>query len=369
VSDHGGLAEQVQDGVDGLRFRPGDASELARALKRLLDEPALLARLAAAPVASVTMDEHAAALDGVYQRARARVGARAARVGVVVLDRGEPAKSRRALRSAAAAGLATQCLIVENGPGPDVPAEPGLEVLRLPRNLGFAAGMNAGLRRLRERGCDRLLLLNNDAVLEPGCVRGLAEALEDPSLAAVGPVVLRSRDGRVESRGLAFDPAAARARLLGSGEVFVPREGRLEVEALSGAVMMLSAAALERVGPLDEGYFHSFEDADWCVRARRAGFRLEVVLGARARHEGAATLGRASSDRFYYAARGQLRAAGRLAPRSGSAGLLRTARIVARHLGHALLQRDARPPAALRAVLEGARDFRRGRTGPRGGAE
>jgi GT2 family glycosyltransferase len=199
-------------------------------------------------------------------------------------------------------------------------------------------------------------------------VQRLAEALEDPGLAAVGPVLLRASDGRVESRGLAFAPRLGRVRLLGSGESFVAREGRVDVAALSGAVLMLSAAALDRVGLLDEGYFHSFEDLDWCVRAREAGLRLEVVLGARARHEGSATLGPSSSDRFYYASRSQLRAAARLWPLAGAAAALRTASILARNLAHAVVQRDAGRPGAVRAVLEGARDFRRGRGGPRGGA-
>jgi glycosyltransferase involved in cell wall biosynthesis len=67
VSDLGGMAELVRDGENGLKFKPGDANDLARQLRRLLDEPGLLARLQAGiePVKSLSqeMDE----LEGIYQ--------------------------------------------------------------------------------------------------------------------------------------------------------------------------------------------------------------------------------------------------------------------------------------------------------------
>ena len=132
---------------------------------------------------------------------------------------------------------------------------------------------------------------------------------------------------------------------------------------------MLSAAALERVGPLDEAYFFSFEDADWCARARRAGFGLAVVLGAVARHGENRTLPAESPERLYYAARNHLRAVERLLPLSGPAGLVRGARIVVLSLAHALTQRSVPRLAGARAVLRGVVDYRRNRFGPAHGRQ
>jgi GT2 family glycosyltransferase len=225
--------------------------------------------------------------------------------------------------------------------------------------------MNAGVAELRRLGCERFLLLNNDAALEAGALRRLSEALEDPGLAAVGPVILREGDGRVESQGGRFDPRWGRHRLAGRGRRPQAREGRLPVDTLSGAVLMISAAALDRVGGLDEDYFFGFEETEWCVRARRAGLGLAVVLGARARHAGSGTFGAASPERLYYAARNHLRAAERLAPRAVPARWLRERWIVALNLAHALTQRQVARWEGVRAVLAGARDFRRRRFGPR----
>lgn len=366
VSDHGGLAERVREGIDGLRFRPGDPHDLARSMRRLLDEPGLRERLGSSPLPVPSMEEHATALETLYDRARCRCRERAGRVGVVVLDRGRPDDAAEAVRSALDPTLGPRMVVVENGPGPEPAPSEGVELLRLAENRGYAAGMNAGIDRLRRAGCDRYVLLNNDARLEAGSLRRLAEALDDPGLAAVGPVVVRQENGRVESRGGRFDLRWGRQRLSGSGERDEAREGRLEVEVLSGAAWAVSAAAFDRVGPLEESYFHSFEETDWCVRARRAGLRLAVVLGARARHAGASTLGPRSPDRLYYAARNHLQAAERNLPLVGPARWLRRAFIVALNLAHALRQGDVPRAAGVQAVLRGTSDYWRGRTGPAG---
>jgi GT2 family glycosyltransferase len=286
-------------------------------------------------------------------------------VGVVVLDHRRPADAAAAAASALDAAIAAQVLVVENGPGAAGELPAGVQRLRLAENRGYAAGMNAGVEALRGAGCDRVLLLNNDARLEPGALRRLAEALEDTTLAAVGPTILRDRDGRVESRGARFDLRYGRSRLLSHGAPPDPVEGRLSVQSLSGAAWMLSVAALDRVGPLQEAYFHSFEDADWCARARAAGFGLAVVLGARVRHAGSRTLGADSAERLYYAARNHLLALERLRPRGGAARVLRDGLVVLQNLAHALVQGEVPRARGLRAVLLGAGDAWRGRAGPR----
>jgi hypothetical protein len=156
--------------------------------------------------------------------------------------------------------------------------------------------------------------------------------------------------------------------LLGHDEPDAPSEGRRRVSSLSGAALLVSGDALDRVGPLDEAYFFSFEETDWCVRARRAGFELAVVLGARVRHAGGRSLAPSSPDRLYYAARNHLRAVDRLMPLGGAAAWSRRWLIVALNLAHALRQGQVPRLAGLRAVLEGVADFRRGRFGPHRGA-
>jgi len=365
VSDHGGLAERVRHDVDGLRFPPGDAGALAEALRRLVREPGLRARLAESAPPSVSMESHADALASVYARAVARFRERPGRVGVVVLDHGRPADAARAAASAVDAQMSPRVLIVRNGPAPlgTTAADGAAEVLALPGNVGYAAGMNAGVSHLRQAGCDRILLLNNDATLEPGALRRMAEALDDPRMAAVGPVILREADGRVESRGARVAGRWAWPRLLGSGERHVAREGRIVVPSLSGAAWMVRASAFDAIGGLDEGFFHAFEDTDWCWRAWRAGLGLAVVLGAVARHGGGRSLGAGSPLRLYYAARSHLRAAERMFPLPVPVRWARQGLVIALNAAHAMRQSDVPRLAGLAAVARGALDFTRGVTG------
>jgi GT2 family glycosyltransferase len=366
VSDHGGLAEQVRDGVGGLRFRPGDARDLARVMRRMLDEPGLRERLAANPPPVPGLADHVQAVEELYDTARRRYRQRAGRVGVVVLDQGRPDETAAAVRSALDPALAPRVLVVENGCAepPALPAQ--VEVLRLERNLGYAGGMNAGLRRLQAAGCDRVLLLNNDAVLEPGALRRLADALDDPALAAVGPTVLRQADGVVESRGLDLR-AWGWNRLAAHGAKAWPREGRLAARALSGAAWMVRTAAFDRVGGLDDAYFFSFEETDWCLRAQAAGLGVAVVLGARVRHAGSRTLGRNAPALLYYAARNHLRLLERHFPRAAPGRWVRRAWVVGLHLAHALKHREIPRASGARAVLRGVGDFLRGRFGAAAG--
>lgn len=283
------------------------------------------------------------------------------RVGVVVLDFGRAEDAARAAASARSADA--RVLIVENGARAGVPSDE--QHLRFPENRGFAGGMNGGLKQLMGEGCDRFLLLNSDAVLEPHCLGLLADALADPGLAAVGPVILRQADGRVESRGVSVDLRWGRVRLEGHGETPRGEVGVVRVAALSGAVLMLHRRALERVGLLDEAYFFSFEDLDWCLRAGQAGLGVAVVLGARAHHAGSKTIGPRSSDRFYYSARNHVRLLSRHPPSARIPLWLRFGAAAVLDLAHALRQSHSGRGPAARAVLAGLLDARRGRFGER----
>ncbi|HVO10216.1 MAG TPA: glycosyltransferase family 2 protein [Vicinamibacteria bacterium] len=296
------------------------------------------------------------------------------RVGVVVLDHGRPDDAARAVASAREPGLDVHLLIVDN---PTATAEVrfhgGASADRVERvcpreNLGFGGGMNLGIERLSRRDCDCFLLLNNDAVLEPGCLRLLTEALSDRRVAATGPVILREADRRVESRGLSVDLRWGRVRLAGHGEPPPHDERLMRCDALSGAVLLVGRVALERVGLLDADYFFGFEDVDWCLRARRAGLEVAAVHGAHAVHEGGLTLGRSSPARLYYAARNHLRCVERHLPLRGPARLLRRAAVLGLNLSFALRQDEVPRMAAAGAVAHGIRDACRCRFGSRASA-
>jgi hypothetical protein len=223
------------------------------------------------------------------------------RVAVSVLHWGSAkADTLACLRSVAASELAASPLIVvDNGTGAVAADEveaaaPGAVLLVVDDNLGFAGGHNLAMRHALAAGADAVLLLNNDATLEPGCLGALARvAAEQGRVGAVGAKVLSADDptrlwlawGRVTYR-------AALVERVGRDALDGPPFDRLrDVEWVPGCTMLLTRAALEGVGFLDERFFAYHEDVDWCVRARRRGFRVLFAPEARAAHRGEGSLG------------------------------------------------------------------------------
>jgi len=116
---------------------------------------------------------------------------------------------------------------------------------------------------------------------------------------------------------------------------------------------------------LDEDYFYGFEDVDFCLRARAAGFTTLLADAAVAYHEGGRSIGPRAPARLYFAARNHLLLARRIDQRDNRApNLLRTGTIVVLNTAHAL-----RPSSGgtlggrLAAVARGTRDYMMGRFG------
>ena len=235
----------------------------------------------------------------------------------------------------------------------------GAEVIRNERNLGYAGGMNVGIRAALERGADAVLLLNNDVEVEPGAVAALSEALDDAG--ALCPVVTFADDpDRVWYAGASFDP---RRGYNGRHRTDIAQP-IAETERICGAAVLIPRSTFERIGMLDEELFAYVEDADWSLRARQAGLPLRVTAAARVRHKvSASTGGQGSPDAIYYSVRNLLRVCERHAPLAPVGTWRRRLTALGAFTAQALLGRQRR--AGLRAVRDGWRDFRRGRFGPR----
>jgi GT2 family glycosyltransferase len=264
-------------------------------------------------------------------------------------------------------------VVVDNGSDPPLAPSvtarfPDAVAVRNERNLGFAGGMNVGLRQALALGADYVLLLNNDTLVDRPMVRRLLEAARThPDAGILSPLVLyQDAPEVIASAGSGFDPRRGHPgrSLLAGVRNGSHLHGVREVEASSGEAMFVSAAAARRVGPLDEGLYVRLEDIDWSLRMRRAGLRNYVVLDARLWHGvSRSSGGDHSAFTAYYHTRNILFVCTRHAPLGGVRSALREAEVVLANLAHA--RHGARPLENARAAIAGWRDFRRGRMGPR----
>lgn len=185
--------------------------------------------------------------------------------------------------------------------------EPMLAIIRNHTNLGFAAACNIGFSHTRG---NLVLFLNPDCRPDAGAISELLRILK--SDAAVGMVggLLLNPDGSEQVGGRRAVPTPLRSlaqafglsRLAGRWpNLFLDFDLRkqplpshpIEVEAISGACMLVKREAIEDVGLWDEGYFLHCEDLDWCMRFRQKGWKIMFVPDAKiVHHKGACSKSR-----------------------------------------------------------------------------
>lgn len=238
----------------------------------------------------------------------------------------------REVRARADSGrIECEVIVVDNGSN-DGTVEavrerfPWAELVALPRNVGFAAGNNAGLQKARGRV---IVLLNNDTLALPDGLERCVRFLEaHPDVGVVGPQLLHP-DGRKQNSIHNFPSLLTEIVPKGLLELLFPRrfpskrfehDEPLDVEAVLGACLVVRREVVESVGPLPEDYFFFLEETDWCFQVRRAGWRIVHLPDAHLVHiHGAATKKRVplptrieyhrSLYRFFRKNRGRLQAA------------------------------------------------------------
>ncbi|HYN06456.1 MAG TPA: glycosyltransferase [Vicinamibacterales bacterium] len=376
----GGIPETVQDGVNGLLCRPGDVDDLHRALSRLVTEPELLQTLRHGIAPVRTIDEDVMVTRGFYDSAGETRESRPSRgahvnppsaVAAIVLSYGAADDAILAARSLQGSRPAVRVIIVENGSSEESRAALAavgeeVTVIQTGRNLGFSGGMNVGIRNALAGGASHVLLVNSDMILPPDCVDRLRAALEATGAGIAGPVVLsRAMPDRVGTLGISYRPTSGRMRHQSFDVSFPSMDAprTRPVDAVSGCAMLVRRAVIDAIGLLDEQYFFSFEDLDWCFRARRAGFETVLAGDAIAYHEGARSIGVSSPRRLYYAARNHLRFAERAGNAGRLASLWRGSSIVVLNVAHAVRAGGGSLPTRLAAVARGTRDHFAGRYG------
>jgi hypothetical protein len=165
--------------------------------------------------------------------------------------------------------------------------EPRVHLLLLEENRQFAGGMNAGAAWALARGATRLLFLNNDTVLEPDALGRLEDALDGaPATGIAGPSVVDLAD---------------RSHVLSAGErhgvatLCLPRtllryrragDQPYAVQGVMGCVLLVTRACFEAVGGFSTDIEVYYEDVDFCLGARAAGFGAVIEPRAIVAHAG-----------------------------------------------------------------------------------
>ncbi len=193
----------------------------------------------------------------------------------------------------AAAGIfasGSQVTLIENG-----------------KNLGFAGGNNVGIRLALVEGADAIFLLNNDTVVDPYILQAFASSLlNHPEAGIFGAKLYLHNEpdrfdhlgGRWNKKRAAFDFVALREKDIG--------QEHPALDYACGAALFVKKEVFEAVGLLEENFFLIWEEADFCVRARRAGFLSLLSTDAKVWHKVSASFVGGKPHSTYFWWRGRL---------------------------------------------------------------
>lgn len=211
------------------------------------------------------------------------------------------------LDSLLAEGLAPdQIVFVDNGSRDGslekvMGRHPGMRFVLNSSNEGFGEASNAGAREALDAGAEAIFFVNNDVVLESGCLGGLVEELRSGA-GLTGPRVLFKEDpNRIWAAGGKLSWRQNISTLVGNGEL--DSEAYAvggEVDYVPGCALLISRAAFEACDGFDADYFAYMEDVDLGVRARALGKRSTLCGKATVLHGGSKATGGGYSARRKY---------------------------------------------------------------------
>lgn len=185
---------------------------------------------------------------------------------------------------------------------------PDVELVGLTDNQGYAGNNNVGIKLALERGADWVFVLNEDTVLDPGCLAGLvAQGVADSKVGIVGPLVFHHDDKDViQSAGGEMSKHLESwhrgQNQKDAGQFSQP----MHSDWISGCAILVRRSVIEQVGMLDARFFYYWEEVEWCLRARRAGWGIVMAPAARLWHKGVQQDYQPKPSVTYYGTRNRL---------------------------------------------------------------
>ena len=184
-------------------------------------------------------------------------------------------------------------------------SDPRLVVIPNSTNLGVAEGNNVGVRAALASGCNSVLLINNDTVFGPELISTLDQGLDKYRCEMIVPKILYfDPPDKIWSAGGTFSVLRGRPKHLGFG---MKDDGRFdesrEVEYSPTCCMLIKKQVFERIGIMDPKYFIYFDDADFCMRAHRAGVKLVYSPNTKLFHKVSSLVGHRSDTSIRYVTR------------------------------------------------------------------
>lgn len=185
---------------------------------------------------------------------------------------------------------------------------PAVRVIETGKNLGFAEGNNVGIREALKDQADYIFLLNNDTIIDTclfsSCMAAAAKYTDAGVFGA--KVYYYAQPDKIWFAGGVWDNRVNGFLHVGKDMADTYHEIR-EIDYATGCALMFRREVAEKIGLLDADFFLTYEETDWCYRARRAGFKVLFVPQAKVWHKVSVSFGGDASPLYaYYDSRNRL---------------------------------------------------------------
>lgn len=175
-------------------------------------------------------------------------------------------------------------------------------------NLGFSGGNNPGIKYGFENGADYILLLNNDTIVEDKeFLKKLVEVAEsDPKIGIVGPKIYYWQKESISEKTSRIWFGGGKLNWLKTKGEHLNLEQQGMTDFITGCCLLIKKEVVEKIGLMPEAFFLYFEDTDWCLKTKEAGYSCVYVPSAWLWHKVASSTKEFSYSYIYYNTRNGL---------------------------------------------------------------
>jgi GT2 family glycosyltransferase len=181
-----------------------------------------------------------------------------------------------------------QIIVVDNGSSDDSvtsiqEAYPTITLIETGENLGYAEGNNVGIRYALEKDADYIFILNNDTKVESDI---LTAFLKNPDAPIQGAKThLMSDPSLLDHLGGNWNPHKGEFDLVGAREKAEKWTASLTLDYVCGVALFVKAEVFKKIGLFEKRFFLFWEESDWCLRAKRAGYPASFCPQAKLYHK------------------------------------------------------------------------------------
>lgn len=166
---------------------------------------------------------------------------------------------------------------------------PNVKIISLGQNLGFAGGNNVGIDyALKQQKAEYVLLLNNDTVVAPDFLKKMVEADEsDKDIGIVGAKIYYHSDPtRIWYNGGYLNWTDGGKHKEYNQIDANPNDAKIKpTNFVTGCALLIKTETILKIGLMDESFFMYYEDIDWSLRAKEAGYKTVIATGAHIWHK------------------------------------------------------------------------------------